>query len=151
MSARKAADLKVLQGTGRADRIPHRSPLDRLGTVPEVPPHLDGEARKEWASIAGACIALGTLLATDLRALELLVSVLATERELRRRVASEDADEARKTYRLLESVRNQAARLLDSFGLTPRGREGVSLYPTTGTRSGPEIRQPASKLAKYLK
>jgi len=70
MSARKAADLKVLQGTGRADRIPHRSALDRLGTVPEVPPHLDGEARKEWASIAGACIALGTLLATDLRALE---------------------------------------------------------------------------------
>jgi len=33
--------------------------------------------------------------------------------------------------RLLESTRNQASRMLGDFGLTPRGRLGVEIRPTS--------------------
>src|SRR4029453_7116368 len=83
-----------------------------------------------------ACVELGTLTSADLRALELLAEVLAAEAELRELLKSEGMTipgaegntKAHPACKLLESTRNQAARLLADFGLTPKGRQGVDVY-----------------------
>jgi P27 family predicted phage terminase small subunit len=87
-----------------------------------------------------------------MRALELLAEVLATEAELRELLKTEGTtilgaagnSKAHPACKLLESTRNQAARLLADFGLTPKGRQGVDVYPArsanpfsnNGTRAG---------------
>ena len=137
MSQRLSSQLKAFRGTHRPDRTPTPTALDRLRAVPPPPAHLSERAKIEWVPLATSCVELGTLTSADMRALELLAEVLATESELRELLKREGmtmpgADSNTKAHpacKLLESTRNQAARLLSDFGLTPKGRQGVDVYP----------------------
>jgi len=137
MPARKAAHLKAIAGTARPDRGAKADPAARLVEAPKPPAHLSERAAVEWHRLAPAAVGLGTLSAADLRAFELLAETLATAEEARLTVAAEGystgtADGGRKPHpavRVMETARAQAARLLDAFGLTPRGRQGVDPAP----------------------
>jgi phage terminase small subunit len=74
---------KKLRGTVRKDRMLKPTALDRLRTAPQAPAHLSERARVEWKALARVCVELGVLTSADLRALELLAEILATESELR--------------------------------------------------------------------
>ena len=157
MTQRRSAQLKRLHGTDRPSRDPKPTALDRLRTIPEPPDHLSPRAKIEWMPLATASVELGTLTSADMRALELLAEVLATEAELRELLKIEGmtipgADRNTKAHpacKLLESTRNQAARLLADFGLTPKGRQGVDVYPARGANQFSNNGNPV-KLDKYL-
>jgi len=131
---RKSEQLKNFQGTARPDRTPKPTAVDRLTEPPPPPKHLAARAQAEWILLAAATVELGVLTSADLRGLELLARVLATESELCEVlqgegltiVGTQGGSKAHPACRLLESTRNQGMRLLSEFGLTPRGRQGVT-------------------------
>ncbi|MEP6636683.1 MAG: phage terminase small subunit P27 family [Acidobacteriota bacterium] len=157
MTQRLSVQAKRLSGTDRDDRRPKRTALERLRAVPPAPEHLSVRAQVEWGPLATACVELGTLTSADLRGLELLAEVLATEAELRELLKTEGmtipgADGNSKSHpacKLLESTRNQAARLLSDFGLTPKGRQSVDVYPAPSVNPFSNNGKPVG-LAKYL-
>jgi len=157
MTRRLSAQAKRLSGTARVDRHPKPTALERLRAVPPAPGHLSVRAKLEWVPLATACVELGTLTSADLRGLELLAEVLATETELRELLKTEGmtipgADGNSKSHpacKLLESTRNQAARLLSDFGLTPKGRQGVDVYPARSANPFSNNGRPVG-LDKYL-
>jgi P27 family predicted phage terminase small subunit len=134
---RTSAKVKQLRGTVRADRLPKLDAGTRL-TEPPSPPHsLSPFALREWRTLAPLCVELGVLTRADLRALELLCQVLATEAELRALLEKEGLlipgaggnSKSHPAVKMLESTRSQAHRLLADFGLTPRSRSGVDVAP----------------------
>jgi P27 family predicted phage terminase small subunit len=137
MTKRLSNTAKLARGTFRPDRKPKPTALDRLKTAPRAPATLSDRAKVEWGPLARACVELGVLTGADLRALELLAETLATEAELREILKTEgltiagagENSKAHPACKLLESTRNQAARLLADFGLTPKGRLGVDVRP----------------------
>jgi P27 family predicted phage terminase small subunit len=84
-------------------------------------------------------VSLGVLTRADLRSLQLLCETLAHESQLRELLVKEGhlvvgAGGVKKTHpavKMLETTRNQAHRLLNDFGLTPRARQSVDLPPPT--------------------
>ncbi|BBK33770.1 P27 family predicted phage terminase small subunit [Stella humosa] len=118
---------------------PARDPAARLEKAPAAPAHLSDRAKVEWRKLAPVAVALGTLTLADLRAFELLAETLATEREARDTITREGmstptGDGGLKPHpavRIMEAARNQACRLLDTFGMTPRGRGNVERAAAT--------------------
>ena len=143
MTQRKSDSHKRLYGTVRPDRKPKRTTaLDRLKVAPSAPTGLSPGAKLEWRPLAKACVQIGVLTGADLRALGLLCECLATESELSALLRAEgvtiEGGSGRKAHpavKLLESTRNQAARMLESFGLTPRGRQGVDVRPASAQQN----------------
>lgn len=128
--------LKVLRGTLQLSRLPKRAAGERLSKAPSAPATLSALAADEWRELAPVAVELGVLTRADLRAFGLLCQVLATESELRVVLKTEGlliagvaCSKAHPATKLLESTRNQAIRMLDSFGLTPRGRQSVDMRP----------------------
>lgn len=109
-----------------------RRPLKR---APPPPAHLSDRAAAEWRRLARVCVDLWTLTTADLRAFELLCNTLAMESEAREALAREGLTlaagsggrKAHPAVKVAESARNQAARLLADFGMTPRGRKSVDV------------------------
>lgn len=107
---------------------------DLLDEVPEPPCYLSMEAAAEWRRLAPAAIAVGGFRGADLGAFELLVEMLATERKARAILATEGYTvpvlgggcKTHPAVRIMETARRQAHQMLNEFGLTPRGREGLS-------------------------
>ena len=139
---------KRLAGTDRADRNRPRTVSERLARCPVPPATLSEAGAAEWKRLAPTAHKLGTLAAADLRSFELLCEVLATERQAREVVGregmtiatSDGGSKAHPGIKAMEVARNQAARLLESFGLTPKGRNHVD--------PAPEPRE--NKLAQFL-
>jgi P27 family predicted phage terminase small subunit len=138
MSTRLSSEAKHKRGTARPDREPRQhSALHRLTVVPVAPERLSARARAEWNALAKVCVQLGVLTGGDLRSLELLAEVLASEAELRALLAVEgfvipgagNNSKAHPATRLLADTRSQAARMLADFGLNPRARLGVDIRP----------------------
>jgi P27 family predicted phage terminase small subunit len=122
-----------------------KSPADRLLKCPVPPTRLSKPAREEWLRLASVAHRLGTLTEADLRGFELLTETLATERTARETVAEAGmtvptADGGMKPHpavRIMETARNQAARLLESFGLNPKGRSTVETAPQADRGASP--------------
>jgi hypothetical protein len=74
---------KTLRNTGRIDRQPKPTALDRLEIPPPAPPSLSESAVIEWDWLARATVETGVLCGCDLRALALLAETLAIETTLR--------------------------------------------------------------------
>ncbi len=82
---------------------------------------------------APLCVRLGTVREADLPALELLATILATEREAcelldKQGIVSATGAGGLKPHpamRMAETARGQAIALLDRFGLSPRARKGI--------------------------
>lgn len=66
---RRPTALKLVEGTYRADRAAKNEPKPEI-EIPPCPPHLIGEARKEWDSITPELERLGLLSRIDHAALE---------------------------------------------------------------------------------
>jgi P27 family predicted phage terminase small subunit len=134
---RKSNLLGGITSTAREDRKPKLDFAERLKRAPEAPADLSPRAAAEWHRLAPAAVGLGTLTAADLTAFGLLCATLATERQAREVIDAEGmsvptADGGKKpnpAVRAAETARNQAIRLLESFGLTPRGRQSVDVKP----------------------
>lgn len=124
----------------RQPKKPIGTPGERLKRCPLPPNTLSDGARREWLKLAKVAHHLGTLTAADLRGFELLCETLTTERTAREAVAAagmttKTADGGLKPHpgvRIMETARNQAARLLESFGLNPKGRGSVERAPAKG-------------------
>src|SRR6202171_232631 len=137
MTRRLSNDQKHVRGTVRDDRKPKRTAMERLRTPPRAPRYLSDAAKAEGSVLARAPTEIGVLTLADLRALELLCEILATESELRVLLKTDgmtiagagNNSKSHPACKLLESTRNQAARMLGDFGLTPRGRQGVDVRP----------------------
>ncbi|MDQ2963221.1 MAG: phage terminase small subunit P27 family [Pseudomonadota bacterium] len=137
MTARLSLAEKQTRGTARPDRAPKMTALRRFDKPPRAPKHLSERARAEWIVLARVTCEIGTLTGADLRSLELLCEVLATEAELRELLKAEGLTIAgaggnlkgHPATRLLAAARNQAAKMLSDFGLTPKGRQGVDILP----------------------
>ena len=101
---------------------------------PAPPPDtLSAGARKEWLALMPVSVELQTITRADLRAFEQLCEVLNTVSQLQALVKAEghliDAanggKKANPAVRSLETARNQALRLLEQFGLTPKSRNYI--------------------------
>lgn len=133
---RKSNATKALAGTLRADRLKGIA-SEQLGTAPPPPGSLSLRAVVEWKRVAPLVVSLGLLTASDLRALELLAETLATEAQLRETLDREGltistgtgGSTAHPALRALSDARAQAARLLDAFSLSPRGRQAIDAPP----------------------
>ncbi|WP_010498526.1 phage terminase small subunit P27 family [Paenibacillus elgii] len=67
----KPTELKLLQGTYRADRAPENEPKPKQpSTVPDPPSYFDATAKKEWKRLAPELIRLGLLTIADFSAFE---------------------------------------------------------------------------------
>jgi len=120
-----------------------KTAFDAITEPLPAPMTLSADAATEWPGIIGTLAQLGTARHADLRAIELLCEVLASERQLRDTLAREgltidganDNAKAHPGAKLLESTRNQAHRLLSDFGMIPRGR--VSVKPLAPPKENP--------------
>ncbi|WP_232429876.1 phage terminase small subunit P27 family [Burkholderia ubonensis] len=117
----------------RTDRLKGIA-ADQLTVAPPPPDGMSSRAAAEWDRVAPLVVSLGLLNASDLRALELLAETLATEAQLRETLDREGLTIATgtggsKAHPALSDARAQAARLLDAFGLSPRGRQAIDAPP----------------------
>jgi len=134
---RKPAALKALHGTERADRKAPKVPIKRPVSTPKAPASISLAGRKEWKRLAPIAHGLGYLTAADVRAFELLCEILAMERKARDTIAADGlttktADGGLKAHpaiRILETANAQATRLLEGFGLLPKGRATIEPSP----------------------
>ncbi|HDR9189141.1 TPA: phage terminase small subunit P27 family [Burkholderia cepacia] len=132
----KSNAAKALSGTLRADRLKGVA-ADQLTVAPPSPDGMSSRAAAEWDRVAPLVVSLGLLSASDLRALELLAETLATEAQLRETLDREGltiatgtgGSKAHPALRALSDARAQASRLLDAFGLSPRGRQAIDAPP----------------------
>ncbi|WP_254608128.1 phage terminase small subunit P27 family [Burkholderia lata] len=132
---RKTNVAKALSGTLRTDRL--KGIASKHLTVAPPPAGMSSRAATEWVRVAPLVVSLGLLSGSDLRALELLAETLATEAQLRETLDREGltiatgtgGSKAHPALRALSDARAQAARLLDAFGLSPRGRQAIDAPP----------------------
>jgi P27 family predicted phage terminase small subunit len=134
---RKSNEQKRLAGTYRKDRDVKPTAGERLTEAPEAPDAMSQGARQEWKALAPVLVELGILTRGDLRAAEQLCETLATANALQAIIAAEGvllkmgngAYKTNPAQRSLEVARNQAMRMYDAFGITPKARGYVSAAP----------------------
>jgi P27 family predicted phage terminase small subunit len=134
---RKSNLAKRLSGSARRDRLPKRDLAARLIRAVPPPRGMSDRAKLEWRALMPAVLAIGTMSKADLRAFALLATTLAAESEAREAIERDGmvvvgGSGGRKSHPALkaaETARMQAMRLLESFGLTPRGRQSVDVIP----------------------
>lgn len=137
MPARKSTARKAAAGTLRPSRIRQTPAGERLTEPPGPPAGLDPAAAGEWRALAPILCEICVLTRADLRTLRLLCETLASAASLDATIKAEgltieSGTGARKAHPALNALgvaRSQAARLLDGFGLSPRGRGGVDQAP----------------------
>jgi P27 family predicted phage terminase small subunit len=134
---RASTQQKALRGTWRADRAPQPTAGEPLTEAPEPPPRLSEKAQGEWRILAPIVTQLGVLTAADMRAFQLLCECLGTAAEAEDMLREEGmtlptvggGTRAHPAIKAMEIARNQAARLMTEFGLTPKGRQAVDIAP----------------------
>jgi len=137
MPARRSVAAKTAAGTLRPARAKQVPAGDRLLEAPPPPPGVSPGAAAEWTRLATDLVAVGTLTAADLRALQLLVETLAAVADLAATIGREGytvpgAGGGVKSHPALVALaqaRAQAHRMLSDFGLTPRARGSVDQAP----------------------
>jgi P27 family predicted phage terminase small subunit len=148
---RKNLAHKKLASTLRKSRMPRQDFASRFLRPPPAPRHLTESERAAWRRVAAAAVGVGTLSRADLVTLELLAVTLAAEAAARAVLAKDGMTTASESgtlkshpaVKVAEAARAQAARLLDAFGLSPRGRQTVDRLPPAAaanrfTRGRPE-------------
>lgn len=129
---------KRLAGTFRADRHRAPDPANALDAVPAPPAHLSAGAAAAWSRFAALACAIRTLTPADLPLLELLSRTWSSIDDLERQLAAdglviESETGARKAHpglAALDRARALAHRLLGDLGLSPPGRERITMRPS---------------------
>lgn len=135
---RTSTAAKSLRGTLRDDRLMVNR-VQTLTRLPQAPPTLAPDARESWRSFGRQAIQLGTLTEFDLGMLELLSRTWSSVLELERQLAADGlvivsdsgAKKAHPALQALDRARALAHRLLGDLGLSPPGRERISIPPPT--------------------
>jgi P27 family predicted phage terminase small subunit len=102
------------------------------GTRPTPPAHLDAEAKKAWTSLCDDLEAMGTLVRTDRKLIELYAMCCADLVHMRKQLASESYTTGtdRKFINPLvpacDTLKNQLRRLLLDFGMSPSKRKNTT-------------------------
>jgi P27 family predicted phage terminase small subunit len=132
---------KKLAGTLRKSR--QRAGVaapDLLRRLPAPPPELNVSAREAWTRFGKLSLRIGVLTAQDLPLLALLArtwaGVTSLEAQLERDglvIASGDVKKAHPGLQALDRARALAHRMLADLGLTPVGREKISVQPRRGS------------------
>lgn len=133
-NSRTAVETLKLLGTFKKSRQPKKvgKPLE---VCPKPLAGLSKEAKQEWQKLAPEAFTLGTLTQADLCAFALLCETLATEKDARAILKKDGlmletgtgSQKGHPAIKVLETARGQAHRLLESFGLTPKGRLHVAI------------------------
>lgn len=139
--AQSSKTAKALAGTLRPDRLVGTK-VDSLAKLPAAPRALSNDAKDAWARFGKQAIALGSLSEFDLGLLELLSRTWASTLELERQLANDGlivvsdsgARKAHPALQALDRARALAHRMLGDLGLSPPGRERISIRPN---RKGP--------------
>lgn len=142
---RRNSRARRLLGTTKRARPPKRDLAGRLTRAVEPPAHLNERQASEWRALMPAVVALGTISRADLRAFELLCVTLAAETEAREAIqrdgmtieAGSGGKKAHPALKAAETARMQAKQLLESFGLTPKGRQSIDVLPPDDRRCDP--------------
>lgn len=138
---------KRLRGTLRADRQRPPDPAGALAALPPAPPGLPSAAAAAWLRFGRLACDLGTLTPADLPLLELLARTWASATDLEHQLAADGpvlesesgAKKAHPALAALNQTRALAHRLLADFGLSPPGRERISLPPKTKSNPFVEV------------
>lgn len=137
MPPRLSTARKSAAGTLRPGRVRNVPATDRLTDPPKPPAELDPLAAREWKSLAPILCETGVLTVADLRLLRMACELLADISRLEKVIRDEGltvtsgsgAVKSHPALNALAQSRAQAARLLESFGLSPRSRGGVDQAP----------------------
>ena len=125
-------ELKVLQGTQRADRMNRNEPKPRVA-IPQCPSHLSGEAKREWRRMARDLAQLGLLSRIDRGALALYCQAwgrwVEAEEALKRHgtmVKSPNGFPMQSPYlAVANKAMEQMRAMLTEFGMSPSSRTRV--------------------------
>jgi P27 family predicted phage terminase small subunit len=128
---------KLRTNTLRKGRGPKADMAARLFRAVPPPANMSERAKAEWKRLMPVVIALGTMSRCDLRAFQLLCETLATATEAAELVAKQGMTiptgsggrKAHPALRVLADARRHAGTQLESFGLTPKGRQSVDVLP----------------------
>ena len=134
---RKSNEQKRLEGTYRKDRDKQPAAGERLTEPVPAPDAASRGAKKEWDALMPVLVSLGTICKADLRAFLQLCEILATANALQAVIEAEGillkmgngAYKTNPAQKSLEVARNQAMRMYDAFGITPKARSYVSVAP----------------------
>ena len=134
--------LKILKGNPSKRPLPENEPQPVLtARVPNAPPHLKGEARKEWYSISKKLHRLGLLTEIDVNALALYCQAFGRWVDAQKEIDKRGLLATTTNGNLVQSpyvgIANTAMRdcytYLTAFGMTPSSRTKV-----TAAKSGPK-------------
>ena len=134
----KPTALKILEGTGRKDRVNPREPTPERG-IPIAPKHLAPSAKKIWNELCQLLDEIGVLTLADVFALEGAAQSLAELRAARAALkarasntyctTSRDGSVMHRTYPEVQAIADLDRRVLawlGKLGLTPCDRAKVS-------------------------
>jgi P27 family predicted phage terminase small subunit len=134
---------------GMSTRRPQREegPVARL---PACPPHLEGEARKEWRRTGRMLLECGLVTKIDGAALAVLCQAWArwveAEQNLSRFgvvIKSPNGFPIQSPYlAIANQAMGQVTKLLVEFGMSPSSRTRVSVAPLPTQQSPPSHREP---------
>jgi len=130
----KPAELKVLQGDTRPDRMPQNTPKPQP-IAPKPPSGLPASARKVWKTLGPHLESLGLLTAVDGPAFTMLclhygIAFDAIKEVSKGELQTKDENNALRKHPLLQVFRDNSNSLRQwatEFGLTPSSRARLSL------------------------
>jgi P27 family predicted phage terminase small subunit len=143
-SVRTSTRAKALSGSLRPDRM-HGQRAAALTRLPAAPKTLTPTAREAWTRFGRSAMKLNTLTQFDLGLLELLSRTWASTLELERQLdrdglvleSDSGAKKAHPALQALDRARALAHRMLGDLGLSPPGRERISVLPRKSTEVNP--------------
>lgn len=143
---RKPKQLKIIQGTFRADRNPEHEPeIPPLSEYPKAPSYLNRWAKRKWKELVPQLVDTGILTGVDLGALELCCLQYGIVLELHDAITHYVNEDGKRTKRSIAqylegrtiqsqpeySAMKEAARmykaLAEQFGITPASRSRVDI------------------------
>ena len=134
---KKPNNLKRIQGTYRADRDDGLE-LEVQPEIPKCPPHLKGEARKEWNRITVELYKLGLITPLDRAALSAYCTLWATYVQCDKVIRANGLTVmgkrgiARRPEVLIRSkAMSQMREFLIQFGMTPVSRTRLNIDQDT--------------------
>lgn len=132
---KKPSNLKVIQGTARADRMPANEPRPTEIAAPKPPAGMDRYAKRAWVRLTPILERLGLLTESDLETFTALCHAWGRyERALRRLKQVEkradvfdDLDTIRRAEVSVEKAESSFRLLATEFGLSPASRSRLSV------------------------
>jgi len=144
---------------GMSTRRPYRSEDGPAVRLPACPPHLEGEARKEWRRIGRKLLECGLMTEIDRAALAGYCQAwsrwVEAEEQLKKYgvvVKSPSGFPMQSPFlAIANKAMDQMTRLLTEFGMSPSSRARVAVAPAAERRPTPSSRYEGEDPRMFLK